>query len=148
MFRGRYDQKVDEKGRTSLPRRFREELVRSYADDRLVVARSLDRCLWAYPYKEWEAFEARVAEKGMFDPHIVQLKRAVISSAVECRVDTHGRILVPGNLRQHAGIEHDVVWVGMIRHIEIWSAGTWRDVEGEALSNAEALGRSLADLGL
>lgn len=148
MFRGSYEQKVDEKGRTSLPRRFREELKQSFDDDRLVVTRSLDRCLWAYPLKEWEAFEERVAARGMFNRRVVQLKRAVISSAVECKVDSHGRILIPASLREHAGIEREVVWAGMIKNIEIWAKDQWRAVEDEALSDPDELGESLAELGL
>ena len=148
MFRGSYEQKVDDKGRTSLPRRFREELRRNYSDDRLVVTRSLDDCLWAYPINEWEAFEKRVAEKGMFDRRIVRLKRAVISSAIECKVDSHGRILLPAPLREHAGIEREVVWAGMIHNIEIWAKDRWEKVEDDALSDPEVLSESLAELGL
>jgi MraZ protein len=148
MFRGSYEQKVDEKGRTSLPRRFREELLRTFSEDRLVVTCSLEPCLWAYPLREWEAFEARVAAQGMFNPVVIKLKRAVIAKAVECTVDSHGRILLPQSLREHAGIEREVVWAGMIGNIEIWARDQWEGVQGEALSDPTGLGKSLAELGL
>ena len=131
-----------------MPRRFREELRRSYSDDRLVVTRSLDKCLWAYPLHEWEAFEERVAAKGMFDRRVVRLKRAVISSAVECKVDSHGRILLPASLREHAGIEREVVWAGMINNIEIWAKDQWERVADDALADPDDLSESLAELGL
>jgi MraZ protein len=148
VFRGRYEHTVDEKGRTSLPRRFREELERAFEDDRLVVTTALEPCLAAYPMSEWRAFEERIAAKSQFDPAVIRLKRAVIASAVECQVDGHGRILLPPALRKHAGIERDVVWAGMTRHIEIWAKDRWDAVESSAREDSEGLSKALADLGL
>lgn len=148
MFRGCYEHTVDAKGRTSLPRKFREELMSSFSDDRLVVARSLESCLMAYPVREWEAFEQRVAAKGQFNRAVIQLKRAVIASAVECKVDSHGRILLPPGLREYAGITRDVVWAGMTQNIEIWAKDRWDDAERLARDDPDALSESLAELGL
>jgi MraZ protein len=148
VFRGCYEHSVDEKGRTSLPRRFREELLRAFSDDRLVVTRSLEPCLMAYPMSEWEAFERRLAEKGQFNRAVVQLKRAVVASAVECKVDSHGRILVPPPLRAYADIGREVVWAGMTQNIEIWSKDRWDEAERIAREDPAALSESLAELGL
>lgn len=148
MFRGRYEHSVDGKGRTSLPRRFRDELVRSFGTDSLIVTTALEPCLTAYPISEWQAFEERVAEMSQFNPAVVRLKRAVIASAVECQVDGHGRILLPPPLRQYAGIDRDVVWAGMTRHLEIWAKDRWNQVEDEARQDPQALSQSLAELGL
>jgi MraZ protein len=148
VFRGCYEHTVDDKGRTSLPRRFREDLLNAFSDDRLVVARSLEPCLMAYPVSEWEAFEQRVAAKGQFNRAVLQLKRAVVASAVECKVDSHGRILLPQVLRDYAGITHEVVWAGMTQSIEIWAKDRWEEAERRARENPEALGESLAELGL
>ena len=60
MFRGRYEHTIDQKGRTSIPSRFRELLSSKYADDRLIVTSYLDPCLIAYPVAEWQAFEERL----------------------------------------------------------------------------------------
>lgn len=148
MFRGCYETTVDEKGRTSFPRKFREELMRVFSNDRLVVTQALDRCLWAYPLTEWEAFEERVAAQGLFSAAVRRLKRAVIANAVECKVDSHGRILLPATLREFAGIEREVVWAGMTQNIEIWASDRWTEVEREAREDPEALSESLAELGL
>lgn len=148
MFRGRFEHTVDEKGRTSLPRRFREELQRNFEDDRLVVTTALDPCLAAYPLAEWKAFEDRLAAESQFNPAVVRLKRAVVASAVECQVDGHGRILLPTPLRQHAGIDKEVVWVGMTRHIEIWAKDRWDEAEQTARADTEALSKALTELGL
>jgi len=148
VFRGRYEHAVDEKGRTSLPRRFREELNREFEEDRLVVTTSLEPCLSAYPLKEWQEFEARIAQESQFNPAVIRLKRAVIASAQECQIDGHGRILLPPALRIYAGIERDVVWAGMTKHIEIWAKARWDEAERVAREDPEALSASLAELGL
>ncbi len=148
MFRGCFNTTVDEKGRTSLPRKFREELMRTFSNDRLVVTRALEPCLWAYPVSEWEAFEERIAEKGLFNPAVRRLKRAVIASATECKVDSHGRILLPPTLREWAGVTREVVWVGMTQNIEVWSADRWANAELQAREDPDALSESLAELGL
>ena len=139
---------MTKKAEPASPRRFREELLQAFSDDRLVVTRGLDPCLLAYPMAEWEAFEQRVAAKGQFNRAVLQLKRAVIASAVECRVDTHGRILLPPPLRAYAGIERDVVWAGMTQNIEIWAKDRWYEAELAAREDPEVLNASLAELGL
>jgi MraZ protein len=79
---------------------------------------------------------------------VLRLKRAVIASAIECKVDGHGRILLPPALREWAGIDRDVIWAGMTQNIEIWAAERWAQAEREAREDPGALGRSLAELGL
>jgi MraZ protein len=149
MFRGRYDHAVDEKGRTSLPVKFRELLVGAY-DDRLIVTCQLDPCLIAYPYAEWAAFEEKLAQRSQFDPSIVELKRFFVANAVECPVDKAGRVLLPQSLRDYAGITSEVVWVGQVKTIELWSAPQWKLLQEDARApqNVQALRAKLGGLGL
>jgi MraZ protein len=149
MFRGRYDHSVDEKGRTSIPVKFRE-LLTAHFDDRLIVTNQFDTCLVAYPYAEWAAFEEKVALQSQFDENIIALKRFFIAAAVECPVDRQGRILLPQNLRDYADIRGDAVWVGQVRTIEIWAAHRWKDQQevAKAPGNVQALRASLGRMGL
>ena len=101
MFRGRHETIVDAKGRTSLPARFRDVLTAS-DDRRMVLTTGLEPCLVAYPYSAWNAFEERLASRPTFDPAVNQIKRLYVASAVECLVDSHGRILIPSTLREYA----------------------------------------------
>ncbi len=150
MFRGRYDHTVDGKGRTSLPSRFRDVLAAS-GEVRLVVTTGLDPCLVAYPLKEWTAFEDRLSALPQFDPMVANLRRIYVSGAVDCDVDRLGRLLVPQSLREHAGIDREVVWAGMGRHIELWSKARFDALRSEVLSDAEQrteMARRLSELGL
>jgi MraZ protein len=75
----------------------------------------------------------------------------VIAGAVDCDVDKLGRLLLPSTLRQHAGLQRDVIWVGMGKHIELWNTERYAAVREAALgdeSKRQEMGRRLADLGL
>jgi transcriptional regulator MraZ len=147
VFRGRYEHNVDRKGRTSLPARFRE-ILSARGDERVIVTCGLDPCLQAYPVAEWQAFEERLAKLPRFEPHVVRIKRLYVSGAVETPVDRQGRILLPGSLRDHAGIDRDVLFAGMVDHIEIWASERWRDHSQATDDERAALAKALADLGL
>lgn len=146
MFRGRFENTIDAKGRTSVPSKFREVLSTNY-DDRLIVT-NFDNCLWAYPVKEWQAIEEKVSALPQFKPEVKALQRVFISAAQECLVDKQGRILIPTSLRDYAGMEKDIVFVGMIKRVEIWAKERW-DKEFERSQNqiADSM-ESLANLGI
>lgn len=148
MFRGRYEHTVDGKGRTSLPARFRDVLG---GDLRLVITTGLEDCLRAYPMREWEVFEARLADKSSFDPAVAMVRRICLSGAVDCELDKHGRLLLPAHLREHANIDREVVWAGMGQHIEVWAKDRFANLCADALSDEEKraeMARRLAELGL
>jgi MraZ protein len=83
-----------------------------------------------------------------FDPKVIQVKRVLISGALECPLDRSGRILIPPMLRTFAGIERDVVWAGMVGTIEIWSKANWERTFAEARGHLGDLGGALGGLGL
>lgn len=146
MFRGRHRHQIDSKGRLSVPSRFRELLAASN-DERLIVT-NFDQCLWAYPYAEWQEFEKKVSSLPQFSEEMRALQRVFISAAVDCPIDKQGRILIPPELRGYAGIEKDVVLVGMTKRFEIWSRDRWNVVFESAQMRLDGLGQKLADLGL
>ena len=150
MFRGRYEHAIDGKGRTSLPSRFREVLAAS-GDERLVLTSGLDPCLVAYPFREWLAFEERLAALPSFDPEVAMLRRIYVSGAVEIEPDGNGRILIPTGLRQHAELGRDALWAGMGRHVELWSKARFEKVRSAVMDDDGAraeMARRLAELGL
>lgn len=150
MFKGRYDHAVDDKGRTSLPARFRDALA-GLDEDRLVLTTALDRDhahIVVYPYGEWCAFERKLAAKPTFDPNVIALKRLYVSNAVECPLDGHGRILIPAYLREHAGIDREIAWLGMTAFIEIWQPARWQQAYEQAHARIDEVRNGLAGLDL
>ena len=146
MFSGRYEHTIDGKGRTSIPARFREILSSQFSDDRLIVTSLVDPCLIAHPVSEWQAIEEKIRLLPRFDPKVIQVKRVFISGATECPIDKNGRILVPPVLREFAGFERDIVWVGQVNYIELWSKKNWETVFKSARDQIGDLGGALGDL--
>lgn len=125
MFRGHFEHAIDDKGRTSLPARFRDVLGPT-SDFRLVVTPALgDPCLDVYPMKAWEELEAKLATLNAFDPQVIEFRRFYVSAAVECELDKQGRILVPTSLREHAALNKTVMWLGHGQKAELWSKEQW-----------------------
>ncbi len=150
MFRGQYEHSIDVKGRTSLPVRFRDVLT-AQNDLRLVMTMSLDPCLVLYPYAEWLAFEDRLSRASQFDPSVTLIRRLYVSSAIECEVDSHGRLIVPSNLREHAQLERDALWAGMGKTIELWSKPNFNAMRAQVLSDDARrleIARRLSELGV
>jgi MraZ protein len=137
---------MDQKGRLSVPSKFREVLTTNY-DERLVVT-NFDNCLWAYPAAEWAKVEEKVASLPQFKEEVKALQRVFISAATECPIDKAGRILIPPTLRDYAAIERETVLVGMINRVEIWSKERWNAVFEAALTSLSGMGDKLAELGL
>ncbi len=137
MFRGVFEHQIDAKGRTSFPVKLRETLVGGY-DDRLIVTTALDPCLHCYPVREWEQLETALARRNPMEPGVKALLRLYVASAQEVQLDKLGRVLIPPQLRAHAGLEKDLVWAGMVKVVEVWSKNGWAKAQEEARTEAES----------
>lgn len=146
MFRGRFEHTIDSKGRVSIPAKYRELLLEEH-DERLIIT-NFDRCLVAYPYEEWRNVEEKINSLSMVKKEAKAFQRFFVSGATECPIDKLGRILIPPTLRSYAQLEKDVVFAGMLKKFEIWSKERFlQEIKG-AEENFEAMGDSLAALGL
>ena len=117
---GEYQHTLDNKGRIFIPARLRDEL-----GEVLYVTLSMDRCLSVYSMESWSA----LTEKVNALPFIRQRKmRPLFAYAVRCELDAQGRILLPQNLREWAGLEKNVTVVGCNNHAELWNSESWKTV--------------------
>lgn len=143
MFMGEHLHNIDLKGRLFIPARFREGL-----GDRFVVTKGLDGCLFAYPRPEWEALEQKLKSLPFTRGDARAFVRFFFSGAAECEVDKQGRILIPGNLREYARLEKDVVVIGVSSRVEIWAKGQWERYSAQAASSYEEIAEKIVDLDL
>jgi MraZ protein len=138
MFYGEYEHSVDEKGRLILPARFRHSLAAG-----VVLARGIERNIDVYPSESWHGKMARIAELDSLNREARDMKRYVFSGATVAELDRQGRVLIPPHLVGHAGIEKDVVVIGVHDHCEIWDRSSWAAqlsaIEGSAGDVAERL---------
>lgn len=128
MFRGQFVHTIDQKGRISLPARFREALEQS-GDKRLIVTPApFEPCLHLYPLKAWQAYEESISDLPSLDPDIVRFRRLYISPAVDLEMDAGGRILISPAFRKKAELEKEALWAGMGRTAELWSKPRFDEV--------------------
>ena len=146
MFVGKYYNSIDVKSRVIVPAKFRLEL-----GSRCIVAKALDKCLTVYPFEQWEKF---VNEKLELlpdsNPQARRLKRNFLSSAAECDVDKQGRLKIPQDLADYAGIDKELVTIGSNRTIEIWSKENWSeelDEDTGELMNASEIAEGMEQYG-
>ena len=138
-FRGQFSHTLDKKGRISIPVRFRE-IIRAQYDDQLVLSPREGGCLRAYPLLEWERLEENLKRFTKFNKAVDNFKRVLFSSAHDCNLDGQGRILVPPELRERAGLQEKVLFVGMMEFFEIWNRDTFFEkyiATGDTLSEME-----------
>ena len=146
MFRGRSNHLIDSKGRVSVPARFRD-LIKTNGDPRLIVTNS-DHCLAVYPYNEWQVIEEKVGQLSLVDRDIRAYKRFFISGACECSLDSQSRILIPPTLREHAGLDKEVILAGQLKYFEIWDKVKFEEELTKSKNNLPVLEDKLASLGL
>lgn len=135
MFRGSFEHTVDEKGRVSIPSKFREVLQLSVKDERLIATRFIvnsRKCLDVYPQIEWDRFEEELRKKPSFDETFLKLETFYFSYAQDCVLDKQGRILLPPVLREYAGLKKDVIFTGAREKFRIWDKDIWQKLNEEA----------------
>lgn len=142
MFLGQYEHTIDEKGRLTIPARFRDLL-----ENGAFITQGFDENLMVLTNASFEIIYARVNRMSMTNPTARQLKRLIFSHADRVEVDRAGRILIPQFLRQAAQLESAAVLVGVGDYFEIWSPGRWNE-ESILLQDAEANGQRFSALNL
>ncbi|RUM87516.1 MAG: division/cell wall cluster transcriptional repressor MraZ [Thermodesulfatator sp.] len=147
MFRGRFRHALDEKGRLSIPSRFREILRQRYGGATLVVTRHPE-CLVAYPWEEWRKLEERMLALPQDLPEVRLYLRYFLGSAEECALDRQGRILLPAHLREAAGLKKEAELLGLLDRFEIWAPERLAARLQEAEAAFEELSRKVAELSL
>jgi len=142
MFSGEYEHTIDDKGRLTIPAKFRPGLAEG-----LFVTRGLDGCLFVLPPETWGDLSKKVANLPLAQAS-ARLFSRMIYSGTECELDKQGRILLPAPLREHADIESEVVVIGVDSRLEIWSKKRWQELTTRMEEESSSIAEQLADLGI
>lgn len=140
MYKGEYSHTIDPKGRVIVPVKLREEL-----GDNFIVTKGLDGCLWMFDSDEWDKIEEEIREMPFTLKEARMLSRFIVAGAFDGELDKQGRVLLPANLREYAGITKDVVLAGVGSRVEIWSKERY-DAESN-FENMEEIAEKLVELG-
>lgn len=122
MFLGDFPHTLDDKGRLIMPSKFRNELGTNF-----IVTRGLEGCLFVFTESKWNEFTEQLNSKGLSKKDVRSITRFFCSCAMTSDLDKQGRFLVNKNLREFAGIERDVMIIGVSDRIEIWSKEKWNE---------------------
>jgi MraZ protein len=142
VFTGEYRHTVDDKGRLAVPARFRPQLANG-----AVVSRWIDGCLAIHDQAGWEALSARVAALPITEGAARLFQRQIFAGAFDAELDKQGRILIPGYLRDEAGVGSDAVVAGIRDHAEIWAPARWDDYR-KAMTDPRTFADAIAGLGI
>ncbi|MGD0229425.1 MAG: division/cell wall cluster transcriptional repressor MraZ [Syntrophorhabdales bacterium] len=172
MLSGRYEYAIDDKGRLSIPAKFRDILAsrcepqKRRIEDHYITERAsakktagppvelkliltnLDGCIVAYPESEWEELQGRIARSAIARKEAKNFLRFFYSGASDCPIDRLGRILIPQYLRNYAAIKKNVVIVGMTTKIEIWAEEAWSEVMNRVTSDPDQMADIASELDL
>lgn len=146
MFIGGFSHTIDKKGRVVLPARFREVIKEKYIES-FVIIKWFNDCLCLYPLKEWKAFEQQLNALPK-DDKSRRVTRLIYESADDILIDKQGRIFLPNDLREFAGIEKDVVILGHSNRVEIWSKKRWEEYSKINDKPFEEVTQKLSELGV
>ncbi|MDY6838302.1 MAG: division/cell wall cluster transcriptional repressor MraZ [Thermodesulfobacteriota bacterium] len=148
MFRGSSFHNLDAKGRLIIPARFRDALKESDVDGLMVS--KMDGALMCYTLEEWSKVEQRILNMAVKSENMRRFRRIFIGGAFECALDKQGRILIPPSLRQYAGLNKEVVLVGVLDHFEIWAREGYldQDIQLQNDMKKEDMRNEVAALGL
>ncbi len=143
MFLGEYEHNIDVKGRLAVPAKFRPQL-----GDGLVVTRGFERCLQVYPKERWDKLAELISNLPFGSADSRQLRRLLFGSAFDTELDRQGRILIPANLREYAGIQDQAVVAGMNTYFEIWAKKDWDAALQEIDASGVTIAEQLAEIGI
>ena len=121
MFFGSYEYSLDDKGRLTIPSKFRDEISKS-----LYLLKGFDGCLSVYPESEFQNYISRLTSLEFAKEKVRLHQRILLSSVVELKVDNANRVLIPSKTLKQYGINKDVIIVGVLDHFEIWDNEKWK----------------------
>lgn len=128
MLLGTHTPKLDEKGRLILPAKFRDEL-----SEGVVITRGQERCLYVFSKSEFASVHEKIRQAPVTSEDARKYLRVFLSGATDDQPDKQGRVLLPQLLREYAGLQKELVIIGVGSRAEIWDAASWQ----KYLSNNE-----------
>jgi MraZ protein len=143
LFIGEYQHSIDPKGRVIIPSKFRDGL-----GEKFIVTKGLDECLFAYSSEEWSIIEAKLKTLPFTDKDVRAFVRFFFAGAAECESDKQGRILIPQNLRDYAGLEKDIYVIGVSSRVELWDKLKWENYCGNENVGTDEIAKKMAELGI
>lgn len=143
MFIGEHSHTIDNKGRLSIPAKYRELL-----SEGVVVTRGLDHCLFLYSRTEWEKIAKRLSELPISQKSSRAFSRLMLAGAWDAELDSQGRVIIPQYLRDYASVSKHVIVAGLYNRVEIWQEDAWQEYKQKTEAHSDEIAEGMADLGI
>ena len=142
MLIGEYQHALDIKNRIIVPSKLREDLGNNF-----VITKGLDGCLYAYPLGEWKILQEKLKMLPLTNKDARAFVRFFFAGACEVEMDKQGRGLIPQNLKEYAGIEKEIVSIGVLTRVEIWSKEKWKEYNDSNV-DYQSIAEKMSNLGI
>ncbi len=140
MFMGTANNSIDEKNRMIVPSKLRAEL-----GSRCILTKGLDKCLYIYKSEDWDKQMEKISKLPESDPKVRAFIRHFCANAAECEFDKQGRIIIPQELKSYAKIEKELVTMGAMSKIEVWSREVWEAPDNESKMENKDFAKALTE---
>jgi MraZ protein len=141
MLLGQYLVSVTEKGRLSVPVKFRNEL-----GSKLIAAKWFEGCIVVTAFENWDDLLRKVTLKAeTLNVSVREIERFILGSAFEIDLDSQGRFVVPKVLKEYAKLNDRTIFVGLQNRLEIWNEILWKEKEEYLQGTAGKLMEQLSD---
>lgn len=140
---GEYEHSLDAKGRVIMPAKLREDM-----GEKFILTKGLDGCLFGFSQNEWANFEEKLKTLPLTNKNARDFVRFFLSGATECEMDKQGRFLVASNLREYAGMDKEIVVIGVGNRIEIWNKEKWTVHNSAENISADEIAEKMDFLGI
>lgn len=142
MLIGQHEHTIDAKKRLALPSKFRGEL-----GSKVIITRGIEKCVAVFTEEKWREFSEKLGKMTISREAARNFNRIVLAEAMEASLDKLGRIIIPDNLREYAGLKKNVITIGLSDKLEIWDLQKWqahkKEIEKDvpkAVSELESFG--------
>ncbi len=122
MLIGEYHGKLSNKKRTSLPKKFRNEL-----GENIILTRGYEDALILVNQEMWQKIAKEVIDGSFINKNIRDTSRFLVGSATEVQTDKQGRFIIPQALFDHAQLKEDIVFIGLVNWVEVWEKSKWEE---------------------
>ncbi len=146
MFYGEHEHTIDKKGRIIVPAKFRDAF-KEYGVERFYITRGLDKCLFLFTEDEWKSQESKFKAIPFTKSEARKFNRLYFSGASQIEIDKQGRLLLPKYLKDYAEIKKDVMIIGVVNRMEIWSKETWQEYYKNSKGSFEQIAENLIQEG-
>lgn len=143
MLLGEFTHSMDSKGRIAIPAKFRANL-----GDGAIITRGLDKCLFVFGMEEWRKLADELMDLPLSQKNSRAFARLMLAGAVDVKLDSQGRVLIPEYLREYADLEDKAVVAGLYNRMEIWDTDKWEEYKKQTEEDSEEIAERLSDLGI